>query len=417
MPRRAKFAHLTTCRNQHGTPTVRWRDPVTGRYKTESLATLGFKSFDDAREYLRRKSDMIDDELRIVASRANRESSMRPWSEIEGDHYRQFEGERGQAAARRNHRDYLKFWREFRSSRKLLQGKDLSRGQVREFRDDLASRYADLADSTRNRILNAVRALLLWAREREFLLLSSDDIKDGMKRFREREPHPRPLSCEDLRSLLDALVKHDQSLNFASRQQKAAYVASVPSAQRRPKYRPLAPFVLTALLTGARPGEVCAIRWEDVSEENGFLTIRDSKRSRYRRVELSPRYSPALIQVLKALKVRRGNNVHVCGDNRNGAPWSGPRKAWNRLRKLAKLPNLRPKDLRATLDTALASVSQYSANFLTDLFGHSPAIAKRHYRGKLFGRHLDDPTAERCLGIAKELQHVLRALGWQRRKY
>ena len=132
--------------------------------------------------------------------------------------------------------------------------------------------------------------------------------------------------------------------------------------------------------TGARRNEILTLQWEHVSEEHGCLMLPDSKTGR-KAVRLSP---PALA-LLQTIPRLEGNPYVICGE-RPGRHLVNIEKPWRRIRKAAKLDDVRLHDLRHSFASVAASGGQ-SLIVIGKLLGHSqPATTARY-------AHLaDDPV-------------------------
>ena len=150
------------------------------------------------------------------------------------------------------------------------------------------------------------------------------------------------------------------------------------------QYKSSSPWVVAATrlltLTGARRNEILTLRWEHVSEEHGCLLLPDSKTGR-KTVRLSP---PALA-LLQTIPRLEGNPYVICGE-RPGRHLVNIEKPWRRIRKAAKLDDVRLHDLRHSFASVAASGGQ-SLVVIGKLLGHSqPATTARY-------AHLaDDPV-------------------------
>lgn len=141
------------------------------------------------------------------------------------------------------------------------------------------------------------------------------------------------------------------------------------------------PWVIAAIrlltLTGARRNEIPTLQWEHVSEEHRCLMLSDSKTGR-KAVRLSP---PALA-VLQTIPRLDDNPYVICGE-RHLVNLEQP---WRRIRKAAKLDDVRLHDLRHSFASVAASGGQ-SVVVIGKMLGHSqPATTARY-------AHLaDDPV-------------------------
>lgn len=105
-----------------------------------------------------------------------------------------------------------------------------------------------------------------------------------------------------------------------------------------------AAFVLLCLFTGAREGNVLAMRWADVDLSDWMWSIRDTKNNEPQEVPVVP----AAAEVLKRQK-EIANGEWVLPGRRPGTHLTGFRKNWSRLLKAAGIVNLRIHDLRRSM--------------------------------------------------------------------
>ena len=126
------------------------------------------------------------------------------------------------------------------------------------------------------------------------------------------------------------------------------------------------------LLTGCRRSEIIGLRWQDVDFERQCLRLPDSKTGR-KIVYLN---APAL-SVLKELPHVRGN-PHVIVGSRLGAPLRGIDKTWFRVRRNAKLDNLRLHDLRHSF-ASVGAAGGLSLPIIGALLGHKHSATTARY--------------------------------------
>jgi integrase len=145
-------------------------------------------------------------------------------------------------------------------------------------------------------------------------------------------------------------------------------------------------YYLTALDTGARPGELFALRWEDVNLDAGYLTINKSleeidgihrvkevKTARgRRRIDLSAGTVAALVEHRKAMLAEGHIGGPVFCDTRGGyLRRTGLRvRSFRPILKRAGLPNVRPYDLRHTCATLLL-LADVNAKVVSERLGHA----------------------------------------------
>jgi integrase len=125
------------------------------------------------------------------------------------------------------------------------------------------------------------------------------------------------------------------------------------------------------LLTGARVGEILALRWDQVDLENGCLRLPDSKTGA-KEVSLGS----AALDVLASLDPSASPFVIPGRDD--DAPLVNLNKSWRRIRKHAGIDDARLHDLRRTAASAGASVG-LSLEAVGQLLGHTQAATTKRY--------------------------------------
>ena len=137
-----------------------------------------------------------------------------------------------------------------------------------------------------------------------------------------------------------------------------------------------AAYLQTLLLTGARPGEVLALRWEDVNTKWKGLTIRD-KVEGVRVIPLTPYVS----QLIHALP-RRNEYVFPSasrGKKIEGQTLSIPRAPHNAACAVAGIDGLTLHGLRRSFKS-LTEWLEIPAGVVAQIMGHKPsATAEKHY--------------------------------------
>jgi integrase len=132
-----------------------------------------------------------------------------------------------------------------------------------------------------------------------------------------------------------------------------------------------AAYLQTLLLTGARPGEVLAMRWEDVNLQWRGLTIRDKVEGE-RVIPLTPYVS----QLLAALPRR---SASVFSSPSTDAPMSKPHKAHSTACSVAGIEGLTLHGLRRSFKS-LTEWLEIPAGVVAQIMGHKPsATAEKHY--------------------------------------
>lgn len=148
-----------------------------------------------------------------------------------------------------------------------------------------------------------------------------------------------------------------------------------------------------ALLTGARRGELAAIRWHEIDLARGRYSIRRSaaildgeqiykapKSSRSRRTEALPSSLVALLEAHRKDQAIRHNRIGLglpnqetlVFDRENGEPWNVNElsRQWSRFVKRYRLPAIRWHDLRHGF-ASLSHDSGESLHGISAALGHS----------------------------------------------
>ena len=211
---------------------------------------------------------------------------------------------------------------------------------------------------TRARLgLHLFHAFLSWCSEHpEYSALVPD--KNPARNRRAREALGKP------RAKQDALLK----------EQLPAFFEAVQGL-RSPAVRA---YLLGLLLTGARPGELLALRWEDVNTTWKGLTIRDKDASKggadgVRIIPLTP-----YVHHLLAALPRRGE--WVFSSDTMPQPISRPHARLADACAVAGIEGLTLHGLRRSFGT-LSEWLELPAGVVAQIQGHKPsATAEKHYR-------------------------------------
>ena len=135
----------------------------------------------------------------------------------------------------------------------------------------------------------------------------------------------------------------------------------------------VAAYLQTLLLTGARPGEVLAMRWEDLNTQWRGLTIRDKVEGE-RVIPLTP-----YVHHLLAALPRRNEYVFASTRNKD-TPLTEPNHAHDKACKVAAIEVLTLHGLRRSFGT-LSEWLEVPAGVVAQIQGHKPsATAEKHYR-------------------------------------
>jgi integrase len=226
-------------------------------------------------------------------------------------------------------------------------------------RQDIAKLHHELADKPyqANRTLALLSKFFNWA-EKHGLRPDGSNPCRHIEKYRESR-RERFLSEVELARLGDALRKAEKD--------KSATPWSIAA-------------VRLLMFTGARLSEILTLEWEHVDEQHGLLMLPDSKTGK-KAIRLN---GPAR-RVLESVPRLEGNPFVICGE-RPGQHLVNLQKPWRRIRKAAKLDDVRIHDLRHSFASVGASSGQ-SLIVIGKMLGHSQPGTTARYA------HLaDDPV-------------------------
>ena len=179
-------------------------------------------------------------------------------------------------------------------------------------------------------------------------------------------PSTNPAKTKKAREALGKAKAKDDSL---LKEQLPAWFAAV----RNISNPTVASYLQTLLLTGARPGEVLAMRWDDLNTQWRGLTIRDKVEGE-RVIPLTP-----YVYNLLAALPRRNEWVFASSRNEN-TPLTEPNHAHDKACKVAAIDGLTLHGLRRSFGT-LSEWLEVPAGVVAQIQGHKPsATAEKHYR-------------------------------------
>ena len=221
-----------------------------------------------------------------------------------------------------------------------ITGKDIEAYKVR--------RLEQVTASTVNRelalISNMFRKAVEWGYIKEAPVAHMKKIKTGVRHF-------RYLTCEEIDKLLDACRQS-------------------PNPQ-------LYVFVVTALNTGMRLGELTALEWKDVDFKRGTLRV-DNKEDHHTK-NYEPRTIPMNDQLIEVLSKhpRRLDSPYVFA-RKGGEKFRKMRTSFENAVKRAGIPHVRFHDLRHTFASHLV-MGGVDIRTVQELLGHKDIRVTMRY--------------------------------------
>ena len=199
--------------------------------------------------------------------------------------------------------------------------------------------------------LRLLRAFLAWCAEHsDYSALVPERNPAKTRKAREALGRPKPKD--------DALLKEQLPAWFA-----AVRELSNPT---------VAAYLQTLLLTGARPGEVLGLRWDDLNTKWRGITIRD-------KVE-GERIIPLTAYVAHVLHGLPRRNEWVFASSRTDEPLTSPNHALSQACTVAGIDGLTLHGLRRSFGS-LSEWLEIPAGVVAQIMGHKPsATAEKHYR-------------------------------------
>jgi integrase len=226
-------------------------------------------------------------------------------------------------------------------------------------RQDIAKLHHELASKPyqANRTLALLSKFFNWA-EKHGLRPDGSNPCRHIEKYREGR-RERFLSEDELARLGNALVKAET--------EESATPWAIAA-------------VRLLIFTGARLSEILTLKWDYVDVSRGLLLLPDSKTGK-KAIRLN---EPAR-SVLDSLARVEGNPYAICGE-RPGRHLVNLQKPWRRIRRVAKLDDVRLHDLRHSF-ASVGAASGQSLVVIGKMLGHSqPATTARY-------AHLaDDPV-------------------------
>lgn len=192
-----------------------------------------------------------------------------------------------------------------------------------------------------------------------------------------------PQNPAKAKAVREALAKPKVKQDALQREQLPAWFAAVRNLQNARH----AAYLQTLLLTGARPGEILTLRWEDINTKWKGLTIRDKVEGE-RVIPLTP-YVEALLTALPhdsdwvftgASRVEKlTEHAERKSEKEETKPMSTPHKQHEKACAVAGIEGLTLHGLRRSFKS-LTEWLEIPAGVVAQLMGHKPsATAEKHY--------------------------------------
>jgi len=290
-------------------------------------------------------------------------------------------------------------------------------------RGELKASNVQRSPNTVNSELRAIGTVLGYLRRLGLLpRLTSDDLRDGLKKLKappQRIDYRKPA---ELRAVLNAALRHDAATFTATRDEHADGNARRALQQGQKgstaRYTPIAPIIAAALVTGLRFQALIDLDWKHVD-----LDARDHEGSTAG--EITPpvgsatkragiiglEISPALRKMLAAMHLKGGGQGAVFGLTREEAKASIRRlvdeygapagSSWQAFRRTCG----------CYLTNAPGIFGAASAYRSAKQLGHSVAVAERHYVDVVRGIPREARTVEAAMQIEAEISAISAAIG------
>jgi len=204
----------------------------------------------------------------------------------------------------------------------------------------------DRSGATANRVIATGRALFNFAIKRKASGFDGPNPFDGIEKQPEKRRKTR-LRMSQIPAFFNALNGVSQSMQD---------------------------FILLALWTGRRAGDLKTIRWVDLDLDGGTWLIPDTKAGEPQEVALS---LPAIEILVRRKKQTKGKWVFP--SRAKSGHIEEYKKAWQQIRDEAGLDGLRLHDLRRSL-SSFAQENRIAATVAGAQLGHKdPATTMKHY--------------------------------------
>lgn len=215
----------------------------------------------------------------------------------------------------------------------------ISRDDVRNLHADIGERNGEV---TANRVTTLLRTFYNWAIKTE--LWRGDNPAARLEKFAEKS-RERFMQPDELARLFTAL--------------------------RDEPNRDLQHFVILALFTGARRGDILSMRWADIAFDAAIWTVPEPKARR-------PYLVPLMLEVIDILEARRNASPWVFPSRGKSGHLGSLKAGWKQLMVRAKITGLNVHDLRRTLGSWQAAAG-VSLPIIGASLGHRSTAATQVY--------------------------------------
>ncbi|HRK36311.1 MAG TPA: site-specific integrase [Candidatus Hydrogenedentes bacterium] len=170
---------------------------------------------------------------------------------------------------------------------------------------------------------------------------------------------------------------------------------------------PVSRLFLMLALTGARVGEILALKWDDVDLARGRLIIRAQKTGMTRIVPLmgAPEgdIAPGLVALLRRWKLEAGAREYVLPHDDLPKPVF-PKSGWQMTASEIKGERIGPQALRQNFTSYAASIGIPAA--VSAMWqGHASDVAEKYYRAQVLDRN-PGASLEAVMGLADFLPRI-----------
>lgn len=231
-----------------------------------------------------------------------------------------------------------------------------------------ARRNADLKDTTINRDLDALRAVL--SRAVEWGVMTEHPMRRVKSAKVDAIGRLRYLSTAEEQRLRAALVARDDSRRDGRARFNAWRTArgykTLPDYGTYPDH--ITPITLLAINTGLRRGELLGLTWGDVDATSALLTVQGASA----KTGLT-RYLPLNMEAVRVLTAWRPADAgpeDLVFPGPDGGPMFSLKTAWEKVATAAKLDGFTFHDLRHTFASKLVQAG-VDLNTVRELLGHS----------------------------------------------